>query len=122
MKKMIRVLSALIDDNYLQLHVNEQIPLKTITPKEQMLVDSAQFAFVYILEMDEEYTYLVIHEDIWPILKKAQGKSVVLMNEIDTILLPMFSDELTYLIENIKGNNNYGEEMVGKVEKTFQDF
>jgi hypothetical protein len=36
-----------------------------------------------------------------------------------TIELTDIHDELSYLLENIKGNANYGEEMEKKVVETF---
>jgi hypothetical protein len=121
MKKMMPVLSAIIDNKTLLLNVDENNSLVDVIPKEQMLVDSNQFSFVYILEINEEYTYLVLTAEIWQILKVAiaQSLSVVLTNQKDSLHLPMFIEELNYLIENIKGNSNYGEEMVEKVESTF---
>lgn len=121
MKKKLSVVSAVIDNHNLVLNVDEKVSLDNVTAKEQMLVDSDQFSFVYILEKDEEYIYLVLHEEIWPILKEAFEISAtpILDNQREKLLLPMFNEELHYLIENIKGNSNYGEEMVEKVESTF---
>lgn len=121
MKKMMSVLSAVIENETLMLKVDETNSLIDVKPKEQMLVDSDQLSFVYILEINEEYTYLVLTFEIWQILKKAvdQSLSVILTNQKDSLPLPMFIEELNFLIENIKGNSNYGEEMVEKVESTF---
>lgn len=121
MKKMMPVLSAVIENKNLMLNVDENYSLVNVIPKEQMLVDSDQFSFVYILEINEEYTYLVLEAEIWQILKEAvdQSLTVILTNKKNTVNLPLFVEELTYLIENIKGNSNYGEEMVEKVESTF---
>jgi hypothetical protein len=121
MKKMMPVMSAVIENETLMLKVDETNSLVDVIPREQILVDSDQFSFVYILEINEEYTYLVLTAEIWQILKEAvnQSLSVVLTNHKDSLTLPMFIEELNYLIENIKGNSNYGEEMVEKVESTF---
>lgn len=121
MKKMMSVLSAVIENETLMLKVDETNSLIDVKSKEQMLVDSDQLSFVYILEINEEYTYLVLTSEIWQILKKAvdQSLSVILTNQKDSLPLPMFIEELNFLIENIKGNSNYGEEMVEKVESTF---
>lgn len=121
MKKMVPVLSAIIDNNSLILNVEDNMSLLNIVAKEQMLVDSEQFSFVYILEVDGEYTYLALQEALWPTLKESLDQSLTtyLVNQERKILLTLFNEELSYLIENIKGNSNYGEEMVQKVEKTF---
>jgi hypothetical protein len=121
MNKKVLVKEAFIENLNLLLKVDENITLDKCSAKEQMLVDSNEFAFVYILEMDGEYTYLFLPEGIWPILKDALGKSLnpILTNGLEKLPLPMFMEELTYVIDNIKGNSNYGEEMVEKVENTF---
>jgi hypothetical protein len=121
MNKKITVLSAEMEQDKMLLNVEENISLKNVSAKEQMLVDSDQFAFVYILEIDEQYTYLNLPEEIWPKLKEGLEKSMslYLFNQKEQLGLPMFNEELSYLIENIKGNSNYGEEMVAKVEETF---
>jgi CHAT domain-containing protein len=121
MKKMMPVMSAVIENRTLILNVDKTNSLDNVIPKGQMLVDSDQFSFVYILEIKEEYTYLVLTSEIWYLLKEAidQTLPIVLSNQKNELPLPMFFEELTYLIENIKGNSNYGEEMVEKVESTF---
>jgi CHAT domain-containing protein len=121
MKKMMPVMSAVIENKTLILNVDKTNSLDNVIPKGQMLVDSDQFSFVYILEIEEEYTYLVLTSEIWYLLKEAidQKLPIVLSNQKYELPLPMFFEELTYLIENIKGNSNYGEEMVEKVESTF---
>jgi CHAT domain-containing protein len=121
MKKMMPVMSAVIENKKLVLYVDKTNSLDHVIPKGQMLVDSDQFSFVYILEIKEEYTYLVLTSEIWYLLKEAidQELPIVLSNQKNELPLPMFFEELTYLIENIKANSNYGEEMVEKVESTF---
>jgi hypothetical protein len=121
MNKKVLVKEAFIENQNLFLKVDENIKVDKFSAKEQILVDSNEFAFVYILEMDGEYTYLFLPEGIWPILKESIGKSLypTLTNGREELLLPMFMEELTYVIDNIKGNSNYGEEMMGKVENTF---
>lgn len=121
MKKKVLVKEAYIENQNLLLKVDGNITLDKFSAREQMLVDSNEFAFVYILEIDGEYTYLFLPEAVWPILRDAIGKSLTttLTNGLEKMPLPMFFEELTYLIDNIKGNSNYGEEMVKKVENTF---
>jgi hypothetical protein len=121
MRKKIHISSATIEGNYLLLHVDSKISVLNMIPKEQILVDSDQLAFVYIVEVENEYTYLVLQEELWGTLKEALEKnlSVFLTNDEEKQLLSMFTEELHYLIDNIKGNSNYGEEMVEKVESSF---
>ncbi|WP_282155094.1 hypothetical protein [Cytobacillus gottheilii] len=108
--------------NELVLSIDREIDLSNIKPMEQMLVDSDHLAFVYILEVDNDYTYLVLPEHSWSDLKKAHQTeaAVKLTNGKTEILLTAFQEELSYLIENITGNSNYGEVMVDKVESIFQ--
>lgn len=123
MNNKIPVLSAEINENSLLLSIDNNITFSKITPKEQMLVDSDQLAFIYIIEVDGEYTYLVINHELWPTLKEAihhtPTLTPILVNEHVQIVLPLFYEEMTYLIDNIRGNSNYGEAMVEKVESTF---
>ncbi|KAB2335014.1 hypothetical protein [Bacillus mesophilum] len=108
--------------NELVLSIDREIDLSNIKAMEQMLVDSDHLAFVYILEVDNDYTYLVLPEHSWSELKKAHQTeaAVKLTNGKAELLLSAFQEELSYLIENITGNSNYGEIMVEKVECIFQ--
>ncbi|WP_040204553.1 UPF0738 family protein [Neobacillus jeddahensis] len=119
MKKRITILEAIITDNKLILETNESI--NGLIPAEQILVDSTQCSFIYLMEDQEEYTYIVLPETIWPSLKAAQEQElpVKLSTNDDQIELVNFQEELEYIISNIKGNSNYGHEMVTKVEGVF---
>ena len=87
-----------------------------------MLVDSDGLSFVYLLEKEEDYTYIVIPNTVWKELKTALTEQlpVYLSNQSERLLLNQFHEELSYLIENIKGNSNYGEKMVNEVEAIFE--
>lgn len=121
MNEKVHITSAKIENNILFLNVDKNIEFSNIVAKEQMLVDSDHFSFVYIIEVNEEFTYIVLSEEIWPTLKVGLENSVspVLFNQKETLPLPLFNEELEYLIENIRGNSNYGEAMVEKVESIF---
>ncbi|WP_066071206.1 hypothetical protein [Neobacillus soli] len=119
MKKTITILNANITENKLMLETNESI--NGLVPGEQLLVDSDQYAFIYLMEDKDDYTYIVLPEQIWPLLKTAQAELIpiwVTFNEEQTVL-SNFHDELEYVISNIKGNSNYGNELVTKVESIF---
>lgn len=90
-------------------------------PLEQMLVDSDNLSFIYIIDHEDDFIYLAIPDSVWPDLKKALDANVpiYLSDQKDRLLLPGIHEELSYLIENIKGNSNYGEFMVEKVESIF---
>lgn len=106
----------------IQMEVDQQISLNQYRASGQMLVDSDGLSFVYLLEKEEDYTYIVIPNTVWKELKIALTEQlpVYLSNQSERLLLNQFHEELSYLIENIKGNSNYGEKMVNEVEAIFE--
>lgn len=119
MKKIITIISSTMRENKLWVAVNES--LKGLVPAEQILVDSENYAFIYLMEDKEDYTYITFPEDLWPVLKSAleQHVPVLAVYNEEHIELTNFLEELEYIISNIKGNSNYGKEMVTRVEKLF---
>lgn len=119
MKKKITIKKANMIESKLLLESNET--LAGLIPGEQILVDSDHYSFIYLMENQEDYTYIVLPEDFWPSLKDANEKKipVCLSFEEEQIELINFHDELEYVISNIKGNSNYGTEMVTKIEEIF---
>jgi hypothetical protein len=120
MKKRIQIQSANIKNNRLQLNANETI--KGLKPGEQILVDSDQFFFIYLMEDKEDYTYIVLSEQIWPLLKSALEEKLpvwLIFNDERTELTG-FLEDLNYVLSNIKDNSNYGEEMLIKVDDIFK--
>lgn len=122
MKKILKINQSLVNPPELVFAIDEAISLENVKASGQMLVDSAECSFVYLLENDEAYTYLKIPESLWNDLREALARNlrVTVINGKQKITLVNFLEELSYLIENIKGNSNYGEEMVQKVEVLFQ--
>jgi hypothetical protein len=119
MNKRITITKANFLDSKLYLHASESI--SGLSPAEQILVDSKEFSFVYLLENLEGYTYIDMKEPIWQLLKKLLDKSIPvwILFEDEQLELTNFYEELTELINNIRGNSNYGAEMVTKVEEIF---
>lgn len=119
MKKLITIITANLMDNKLLLTANDVI--KGLLPRGQILVDSDHFSFIYLMEDHEEFTYVVLPEPIWPYLKTAlkQKNPVWITFKEDQMELTNFHEELKYVFSNIKGNSNYGEEMVNKVDRYF---
>ncbi|MEH7307926.1 hypothetical protein V7137_22950, partial [Neobacillus drentensis] len=73
------------------------------------------------MEDKDDYTYIVLHQQIWPLLKTAEENKLsvwVTFNEGQKELIN-FHEEFNYVLTNIKGNSNYGKEMVTKVESIF---
>lgn len=50
-------------------------------------------------------------------LHNNRDKKVIINDELE---LEHFQDELSYILENVEGNNNYGKEFVSAVEETFE--
>jgi Family of unknown function (UPF0738) len=103
--------------------INDHPPfsLKEARPKDYMLVDSDHLSFIYILETDEEFIYVAIPYEFWSDVKQALAEeaAVVLKSGELELELTSFKEELTYLIENIDGNANYGEQMEQAVKEIF---
>ncbi|WP_066317416.1 hypothetical protein [Bacillus sp. FJAT-29814] len=120
MKKRITVETAVISASKLIFSADESI--ENLHPGGQVLVDTDQVAFIYLMEGQDDYTYIAIPERLWPIVKTAMDKalSVWITYRDGQMELVDFQGELEYVIDNIKGNSNYGKEMVAKVEEVFQ--
>lgn len=105
----------------LELLTEEKISFRSLEAAGQMIVDSDETAFIYLASNEKEYVYFYIHEQVWPALKAAlaSGTKIEAISHDERLELIDFHEELHYLIENIQGNGNYGEEMVKKVEATF---
>ncbi|PLS02917.1 UPF0738 family protein [Neobacillus cucumis] len=119
MKKKIIIETAIMNDNKLIFETDDSI--KGLMPREQILVDSDNSAFVYLMEDQDDYTYIVLPENLWSYLKAAldQKLPVLIKTNLEQIELINFHDELEYVLSNIKGNSNYGDEFVSKVEGFF---
>ncbi|WP_223592809.1 hypothetical protein [Neobacillus bataviensis] len=119
MKRSITIQNANLTDNKLLLEVDQLI--EGLIPEGQILVDSEKYSFIYLMEDQEDYTYIILPEQIWVNLKTSfeQKIPVWLRGNDKEIELINFHDELEYVINNIKGNSNYGQEMVAKVESIF---
>lgn len=119
MKKRIIIMSSCLKNNRLELKAGESI--NKLQPAEQILVDSDHFSFIYLMEDKQDYTYIVLPETAWPHLKAAMDQKIpvwITFNE-EQLELTNFHDELEYVLSNIQGNSNYGEDMVKKVEGIF---
>lgn len=120
-EKIFITRATLVDKSKLEFQVESEKTLKDFIASGKMLVDSDGISFIYLLEKSEEYTYVVIDEKYWKQLNEALSEEalVFITNGKEQIELVNIFDELSYLVENIKGNSNYGNEMVAKVEAVF---
>ncbi len=90
-------------------------------PSGKMITDSDNLAFVYLLEVEEGYEHLHLTQAVWPLMVDVLTTDLdpVLSWKDEIIALPGFKDELTMLIYNIEGNDNYGETFSSAVEQAF---
>jgi len=121
MQKKISIISSEFSNN--QFYLTTNISIQALQPAGQILVDSDHFSFIYIMEDNEDYTYIILPEQLWPSLMRAYEQSNLIFVRFgnEEIELTSFHEELEFLITNIKGNSNYGEEMVTKVEQYFKE-
>ncbi|WP_246860937.1 hypothetical protein [Bacillus sp. REN3] len=121
MSQRIEINDATIKNNELLLTADLEAGIEEMTATGQMLVDSDQLSFIYIVEKEGGYQYLSIPERIWDIIHDGlqAGLEASLISGRNKLRLPGFRQEMDYLIANITGNSNYGEEMVAKVEQIF---
>ncbi|MTH53228.1 hypothetical protein GKZ89_07360 [Bacillus mangrovi] len=122
MNKRIEVIEAAEREGKLLLYAEKYDGhADRLEAKGQILADSDQLAFIYILEDPEHFTYVSISPDYWQHLEHARQNSVsvwAVINEEELELLS-FHEELTELVQNISGNANYGDEMEGRVSGIF---
>lgn len=122
MKRRIEVMDAIHKEGNIYLQTDSVLEENNnIRPTGQMLVDSDQLAFIYVLDNGEDFVYLSVKEGLWPSLKKALEQTLPVYAVINNeeILLDNLYEELSYLTENIKDNANYGNEMEQKVVEVF---
>lgn len=121
MQKRIEVEQAAQKSDRLVLSVKESTGLNGFKPAGRMLADSDNLAFIYIVESDGEYHYVSIPSTWWKDLKVAYDDHlpVILESGGTELTLEDIHNELSYLIENIEGNANYGEEMEREVVGAF---
>ena len=99
-------------------HLDENV---TVVPANQMIADSDAFAFIYIVEENEQYSYFAFDQSTWASLVRyieANENPKVQIGDTE-LELTNFSEELISLIFNIEGNSNYGQQFVTLVETAF---
>lgn len=121
MNKKLQITKAELTKQELILSVDHSIQFDHIRAAGQMLVDSDDISFIYLLETDDQYVYLVIKKEYWSKVKESKELElpIYISNGSEKIVLEQFFEELDYLIQNIEGNGNYGEEMEKAVEAAF---
>ncbi|RXI98231.1 hypothetical protein DS745_18010 [Anaerobacillus alkaliphilus] len=105
------------------LEENELLKNSKITPEGRMLADSENVAFIYLLDVEDEFIYVSFPREIWVNLEKSYRQKLPLNIYIDEktkVHLTEFHEELEYLISNIEENSNYGDNMVQAVSDIFK--
>lgn len=110
--------------NEIHFILNEKKQLSQLQPVGQVIVDSDNEAFLYIIEENDAYSYIGFPQAIWSQLVQMlkSGQHPYLKVEDGLMPLNQFTDELKGLLYNIVGNSNYGNRFVEAVEKEFADF
>ncbi|PGZ96507.1 hypothetical protein COE51_17000 [Bacillus pseudomycoides] len=100
---------------------NTELRVDGLKARSHVLVDSDNLSFLYILENETSFIYVSIPHTCWEELKNAMKNDETMFVRIHDveIELEQMKEELEYLIGNIEGNANYGEELVNTVEKVF---
>ncbi|WP_088066557.1 UPF0738 family protein [Gottfriedia luciferensis] len=122
MRKMLEINGTNINEDGLFLLIDDQkINLEQCHEVGTMIADSDQSSLLYIIEENEEFVYVTVSFEYWSDLKKAidQKLNVFLKAGEANLSLDNWNDELTYLIQNVEGNFNYGEEFVKQIQSVF---
>lgn len=94
-----------------------------VTAGGQLITDSDNMSFVYLMDSEEGYSYIQFPKTVWPLLAislSSDQEPKIAWGESD-IQLTNFREELEMLIFNIEGNHNYGAEFTEAVEETFKE-
>lgn len=118
-----RIESGIQNDTEIRFLLTETPERPHGTPSGKMITDSDEFSFVYLLEDEEGYSQIHFTQAVWQLMVKAlkSDSNPVLSWGEETLILTGFKDELTMLIFNIEGNNNYGEAFSSAVEQAFSE-
>ena len=122
MRKIYTIESFNFDNQKLYFSLNDNELNLQLKPAAQLIADSDDFAFIYLLDAGEDYHYLRFPPTIWRelvyLLQTKQNPMLQVGTEI--LELTNFYEELEMLVYNIEGNYNYGSEFVQAVEAHFK--
>ncbi|MFF2441603.1 UPF0738 family protein [Priestia megaterium] len=124
MQNRIDITTCVMKSNELHLKADPiETEIEQLEDTKQMLVDSDNMSFVYVVDINDQFMYVGLSDNIWANLKHVLHKDMKVFLEINKkiIELSAVKEELSYLISNIEGNVNYGDEMVARVEEVFLD-
>ncbi|WDW09683.1 hypothetical protein [Priestia aryabhattai] len=124
MHNRIDITTCVMKSNELHLKADPiETEIEQLEDTKQMLVDSDNMSFVYVVDINDQFMYVGLSDNIWANLKHVLHKDMKVFLEInkEVIELSAVKEELSYLISNIEGNVNYGDKMVARVEEVFLD-
>jgi len=123
-RKIYTIETLNFENEELHFSLNDNEVNLQLKPAAQLIADSDDFAFIYLLDAGEDYHYLRFPPSSWDqlvhILQKGKNPKLQLGEEV--LELTNFYDELEMLVYNIEGNYNYGAEFVQAVEQHFEKF
>ena len=110
--------------NEVQFILNEKKQLSQLQSTGQVIVDSDNETFLYIIEENNAYSYVSFEKQFWSQLLQMilSNQKPFLSVEDGQFELTQFVEELTALLYNIEGNGNYGDSFVKSVEEVFAEF
>lgn len=123
MRKLVEVKEAAVSKEQIQFIIEGQEPAEAIEAAGRMITDSDGEAFVYLIDSGTEYIYVQFKEHFWQDLAAAMQRKDVPLLIWGEQVMPMdaFHEEMWMLIENIEGNDNYGEAFRIIVEQAFRE-
>ena len=121
MRNVYTVKQVEIVHNQVQFILNEKKQLSQLQSTGQVIVDSDNETFLYIIEENNSYSYVSFEKLVWPHLLQmiVSEQKPFLRVEDGQFELTQFVEELTALLYNIEGNGNYGDSFVQSVEEAF---
>jgi hypothetical protein len=117
-----RIDSGIMNGEDIRFLLAERAEVPLGNPSGKMITDSDEISFVYLFDEEEGYSYYHFPHAVWPLMVNALTMDVdpVLSWNGGEVKLTGFKDELTMLIYNIEGNDNYGEAFSSAVEQAFK--
>lgn len=93
------------------------------TTANRVITDSDEMTFVYAIDENDEFSYLVFPQNMWSFLVKTiqLEKDPSVLIDSGRVVLSGLYEEIQALIYNIEGNSNYGEAFVTAVEEAFAE-
>ncbi|MFB7139586.1 hypothetical protein ACFCYN_08050 [Gottfriedia sp. NPDC056225] len=122
MRKMLEINGTIINEDGLFLLIDQsKLNLEQCSEVGTMIADSDESSLLYIIEEKEEFVYVTVPFEYWSDLKKASDQNINVFLKVDeeNMALNSWNDELSYLVQNVEGNFNYGEEFVKQIQSVF---